>query len=258
MDRKFLLIQLRFPLPEILFHLPETRNRYWQYPSSINHITRSSLWPSVVGARRWHGFDIGIQYGSRNNTDPLLRLLCKMAGSSWSISSHKSQHEGFLCMHGNIYKLCAGDGMFCDRSERRQCQGYPIERDGCRATEATTTKTAWVVEPWQWQRTQQRNNKRQQRAKTTGNRQNNNNDTALVYLQDGQQLASWRPKVQSQYTGYTDVWAPDNTFHASIPLQAAQFPPAFILRSGELQEHGPHYVGTLGEIMVAYSIISNK
>lgn len=190
MDRKFLLIQLRFPLPEILFHLPETRNRYWQYPSSINHITRSSLWPSVVGARRWHGFDIGIQYGSRNNTDPLLRLLCKMAGSSWSISSHKSQHEGFLCMHGNIYKLCAGDGMFCDRSERRQCQGYPIERDGCRATEATTTKTAWLVEPWQWQRTQQRNNKRQQRATTTGNRQNNNNDT--VHWFTFRTVSSWQ------------------------------------------------------------------
>jgi len=25
--------------------------------------------------------------------------------------------------------VCAGDGMFCDRTER-QCQGYPIERDG--------------------------------------------------------------------------------------------------------------------------------
>jgi len=103
----------------------------------------------------------------------------------------------------------------------------------------------------------------QQQATTTSN--NNRQQTkqqqwhcALVYLQDGQQLASWRRKVQSQYTGYTDVWAPDNTFHASIPLQAAQFPPVFILRSGELQEHGPHYVGTLGEIMVAYSIISNK
>lgn len=77
-------------------------------------------------------------------------------------------------MHGNIYKLCAGDGMLlCDRTER-QCQGYPGPE-----TEAEVGALAMTTHPATGNKQPASNNK-------PANRQNNNNDIALVYLQDGQ------------------------------------------------------------------------
>lgn len=97
-------------------------------------------------------------------------------------------------MHGNIYKLCAGDGMFCDRTieRERQCQGYPPIQQGIKK----------LRQRWSLGNDNAPGNSTEIGQPTSTNRQNNNNDIALVYLQDGQQQSRVQEAASTPMSGH--------------------------------------------------------